>query len=83
VGAQQWDHQYGQGRVTNNGLALSLGGGLMGFRTYDFRFVVDLRYTMVFAELGNEDSHQGISLTFGVTSPRKEGGTRGCCIFNF
>jgi hypothetical protein len=70
-------------RITNNGLALNVGGGLMGFRTYDFRFVVDLRYTVVFAELGDQDTHSGISLTFGITSPRREGGSRGCCIFNF
>ena len=68
-------------RITNNGLALNVGGGLIGFRTYDFRIVVDLRYTMVFAELDGQDTHQGISLTFGVTHPRKD--PRGCCIFNF
>jgi len=56
----------------------------MGFRTYDFRLVVDLRYTMVLAELGNQDNHQAISLTFGITSQRQgSGGSRGCCFFNF
>ncbi|MFC1683426.1 DUF2380 domain-containing protein [Candidatus Zixiibacteriota bacterium] len=71
-------------RWTNNGLALNLGGGLMGFRTYDFRLVVDLRYTMVLAELGDQDNHQAISLTFGITSQRQgSGGSRGCCFFNF
>ena len=69
--------------ITNNGLALNLGGGVMGFRTYDFRFIVDLRYNVVFAELGGQDTHSGISLTFGITSTRKEKGQRGCCFFNF
>jgi TolB-like protein len=72
---------HGEERITNNGLALNVGGGLIGFRTYDFRIVVDLRYTMVFAKLDGQDTHQGVSLTFGVTSPRKD--SRGCCIFNF
>jgi TolB-like protein len=85
IGIPEWDSM-GENwdQVTSNGLALNLGGGLMGFRTYDFRLVVDLRYTMVFAQLGDQDSHQAISLTFGVTSPRKgAGGPRGCCIFNY
>ncbi len=70
--------------ITKDGLALNIGGGLMSFRTYDFRFVVDLRYTVVFAELGEQNSHSGISLTFGITSPRRGGGERlGCCFFNF
>lgn len=69
--------------ITKDGLALNVGGGLMSFRTYDFRFVIDLRYTVIFAELGDQDTHSGISLTFGITSPRREGGSRGCCIFNF
>jgi hypothetical protein len=67
--------------ITKDGLALNVGGGLIGFRTYDFRVVVDLRYSVVFAELGDQDTHSGISLTFGVTSPRKD--SRGCCFFNF
>jgi len=72
------------GRWHNNGLALNFGGGLMGFRTYDFRIVVDLRYSIVMADLGDQDTHQGIMLTFGITSPRGgESGTRGCCMFNF
>lgn len=87
VAAERWDDHDTWGdeddRITNNGLALNIGGGLMGFRTYDFRFIVDLRYTMVFAELDGQDSHSGISLTFGITSPRKESGQRGCCFFNF
>jgi hypothetical protein len=87
VAAERWDDHDTWGneddQITNNGLALNIGGGLMGFRTYDFRFIVDLRYTMVFADLGDQDSHSGISLTFGITSPRREGGQRGCCFFNF
>lgn len=77
-----WDNENEQ--ITNNGLALNLGGGLIGFRTYDFRIEVDLRYTIVFAKLNGQDTQSGISLTFGVTHPRKEDrGPRGCCIFNF
>ena len=87
VAAERWNHHdawdQDDDRITNNGLALNVGGGLMGFRTYDFRFIVDLRYTVVFAELNGQDSHSGISLTFGITSPRKDSGQRGCCFFNF
>lgn len=89
IAAKRWDengdHVNGEDeRWTNNGLALNLGGGLMGFRTYDFRVIVDLRYTVVLADLGGQDTHQGISLTFGITSPRGgDKGSRGCCMFNF
>ena len=89
IGAKRWDENGDHDddedeRWTNNGLALNVGGGLMGFRTYDFRFVVDLRYSIVMADLGGQDTHQGIMLTFGITSPRGgDNGTRGCCMFNF
>jgi TolB-like protein len=89
IGAKRWDED-GEPvddedeRWTNNGLALNLGGGLMGFRTYDFRIVVDLRYSVVLADLGGQDTHQGIGLTFGITSQRGgDKGPRGCCLFNF
>lgn len=89
IGARRWDENGDHGndddeRWTNNGLALNLGGGLMGFRTYDFRIIVDLRYSLVMADLGGQDTHQGIMLTFGITSPRGgDKGPRGCCLFNF
>jgi hypothetical protein len=89
IGARRWDEENGDmngedERWTNNGLALNLGGGLMGFRTYDFRFIVDLRYSVVLADLGDQSTHQGISLTFGITSPRGgDKGSRGCCILAF
>jgi hypothetical protein len=88
IGAERWDDEGDpvdddDDRVTNNGLALNLGGGLMGFRTYDFRIVVDLRYSIVMADLGGQDTHQGIMLTFGITSPRGTNGSRGCCLVNF
>jgi TolB-like protein len=74
----------GNKRTINHGLALNLGGGLMGFRTYDFRIVVDLRYQVVFADVGNEKTHQGIGLTFGITNLRGESnGPRGCCVIPF
>jgi TolB-like protein len=88
IGARRWDGNGDpgddDGRSTNNGLALNLGGGLMGFRTYDFRIVVDLRYSIVMADLDGQDTHQGIMLTFGITSPRGgDNGPRGCCLVNF
>ena len=36
------------GGASGNGPALSIGGGLMAFQTYDFRLMLDLRYSIVF-----------------------------------
>jgi hypothetical protein len=87
IAAKRWDENGNHAndedeRWTNNGLALNLGGGLMGVRTYDFRIVVDLRYSIVFTELGDQSQHQGIALTFGITSQRGDD-KRGCCLLNF
>ena len=57
----------------NHGFALSLGGGVMGFRTYDFRIILDLKYSVVWAELLEEHGQDAITLTIGTTYGSKGG----------
>lgn len=52
---------------SDDGLALLLSGGLMGFRTYHFRILFNLKAGLVFTkEFGTVPS---VGLTFGLTSP--------------
>lgn len=62
---------------SDDGLALSISGGIIGFRTYDFRIFLSGKYTCTFVDIGNTSTQHGFSLTFGLTSPSmgKEGET--------
>lgn len=59
-----------------DGLSLSLGGGIVAFRTYDFHFIVSIKYNIILASGGTPN---GIILGFGVTYKQSQKG--GCCIF--
>lgn len=56
-------------RVSQDGPALSIAGGLMAFRTYDFRLLLSGRYTLTFARLGQEPIQHGLTMTLGLTVP--------------
>lgn len=58
-------------------LGINLGGGLIAFRTYDFRILVDARYSLNFADLPSYPGpHHAFQISFGVTYiPTKD---RGC-----
>jgi hypothetical protein len=59
---------------TFNGLSFSPGGGIVLFRTYDFHFLVGLKYNIVLAE----GVPNGFLFSFGITYKKSGGG--GCCI---
>ncbi len=90
------DSSYPVGGASGDGPAISLGGGLIAFQTYDFRLMLDLRYTMVFigeADVDWDDwsrssnkedmgTQHSLSLTLGITR-RDIGGGRSsglCCM---
>ena len=67
---------------SNDGLGLSAVGGLVGFRTYDFRLIVKAKYSVVFAEIGDQSTQRGFSITFGITHTSSgPGGCFGCLPF--
>ena len=62
---------------TATALGINLGGGLIAFRTYDFRILFDARYSLNFADLPSYPGpHHAFQISFGVTYiPTKD---RGC-----
>ncbi len=63
---------------SDDGIALSAGGGLILFRTYYFRVLTGLRASAVFTEdLGTFTS---TALTFGITSPETGPNTTDCIL---
>lgn len=63
---------------SDDGIALSAGGGLILFRTYYFRVLAGLRASAVFTEdLGTFTS---TALTFGITSPETGSKTTNCVL---
>ena len=81
------------GFASGNGPTFNLGGGLMAFQTYDFRLILDVRYSITFlgeadidwtfddqeVDLGTEHS---ISFTLGITKRDITGERSGstCCM---
>jgi hypothetical protein len=59
---------------TFNGLSLTGGGGMALFRTYDFHFLVSLKYNIVLAE----GAPNGFLFSFGLTYKKSGGG--GACM---
>jgi TolB-like protein len=55
-----------------NGLVVEIGGGLVVFRTYDFHFILSLKYHIMFAE----GTPNGFIINFGVSYKK---GKEGCC----
>lgn len=51
-----------------DGFGLSLGGGVIGFRTYDFRIVFSSKYTIIIPMDNDISVQQGFTLTFGLTT---------------
>jgi hypothetical protein len=56
-------------RVSQDGPALNIAGGIMAFRTYDFRLLLSGRYTLTFARLGQKSTQHGFTMTLGLTTP--------------
>ncbi len=61
------------------GLTLNAGGGIVFFRTYDIRLMLDARYRVNFASVpGIEGPHQGFKFSIGFTYRPKFRGCWGC-----
>jgi len=69
---------------------INFGGGIIYPRTFDFRFIADMRYRIAFSKIRNYDWWNGhysevsnvqnsLSLSFGLMYRRSRGG--GCCLF--
>lgn len=63
------------------GLTLNAGGGIVFFRTYDIRIMLDARYRVNFASIpGVDGPHQGLKFSIGFTYRPKFRGCFGCGI---
>ncbi|MCK4576326.1 hypothetical protein KAU34_07955 [candidate division WOR-3 bacterium] len=63
---------------TATALGINLGGGIILFRTYDFRIVLDGRYSINFADLPTYGGpHSLLKISFGVTYRSTGGGCGG------
>ncbi len=58
----------------DDGPSITVGGGIVAFQTYDFRLILDARFTAVFADR----THTSATISVGVTHRKKEGGGI-CC----
>ncbi|MCK5833870.1 hypothetical protein KAH81_09420 [bacterium] len=93
---EEGDSSWVAGGASGDGPAISLGGGLIAFQTYDFRLMLDVRYTMVFlgeadvdfddwsvdSEKENMGTEHSIAITIGI-SRRDIGENRSsslCCM---
>ncbi|MDD2889907.1 MAG: hypothetical protein PHE49_04605 [bacterium] len=76
-----WDglsYNYETHRESFDGMSANVGAGVEFLRTYDFHFLLTLKYTVIFAE-GNPN---GPSIYFGMTYKKSGGGGIGnCCAF--
>ena len=87
---EEGDSFYTAGGASGDGPAITFGGGIIAFQTYDFHLVADLRYSLVFvgeADIDwDEKEDMGIqhSLSFTIGIMRKDiGGDRSsglCCM---
>jgi len=64
------------------GFTLNGGGGIVFFRTYDIRVLLDLRYRVNMAQVENFDGpHHGLMFSIGFTyTPKPTGCLRGGCL---
>jgi hypothetical protein len=70
-----------QNYETAYGATLNAGGGLVFFRTYDIRIMLDARYRVNFASIsGISGPHQGFKFSIGFTYRPKFRGCFGCGI---
>ncbi len=60
------------------GMGLNANAGLIAFRTYDFRLLIDVEYSLNMANVGEEfgGPHHSLGVSFGFTYRRQTGG--GC-----
>ncbi|TET19576.1 MAG: hypothetical protein E3J78_05340 [Candidatus Cloacimonadota bacterium] len=63
----------------SNGLGLNLNAGVIAFRTYDFRIVLDTQSSLNLANLGDEvgGPHHLLKISFGITYKSSGGGCGG------
>ena len=63
----------------SDGIALEAGAGLVVFRTYDFRLVLDGRLSTSFVDIGeSEGPHSTLKIGINLLYKREKGG--GCCL---
>jgi len=79
VGSQDLE---GGARIDNGtAMAIHLAGGVYGFQSYDFRFTLEAKYTMlftdVFGEISGSTSHQ-LGISIGISRKLEKGEKRGC-----
>ncbi len=67
---------------SSNGFVINAGGGIMFFRTYDFRIVLDGRYYISIAQAGGSDIQHGPTISIGLLYRRSKT-ERGCCCIGF
>jgi|GEM_PF-2176232 len=92
IGRSQLEGYYAEGDATyiesDQAMALHLAGGLYAFQSYDFRFTVEAKYTILFSDAFGPDSpgsSQQIGISIGISRKFEQGEKRGCmsggCLF--
>ena len=68
---------------SGSGIGANISGGLLFFRTYDFRLFLNVRYHIIFVDLDNDNINHAISLDIGLLHKmdRKDTGCLGCLGF--
>ena len=68
---------------SDQAMAIHFSGGLYAFQSYDFRFIVDARYTIVFSDAfyGSQNTSQQISISVGIARKWVSGQKRILFIF--
>lgn len=79
INCNTYDEEYGYyDYESNDGIAISLDGGIMALRLWDIRGIVNVKYSIVFAEVADVGYHQGITITFGIAYNQKD--KKSCCM---
>lgn len=92
VGRSQLEGYYHDGGEnyieSDQALAIHLAGGVYAFQSYDFRFALEAKYTILFSDAFGPDSpssSQQIGIALGISRKFEPGEKRGCmsggCLF--
>jgi hypothetical protein len=70
----EWSYSY----YSSSGIGANISGGMMFFRTYDFRLVVNISYHIVAVELGDDNINHAISIGISLLHKEEREENKGC-----
>ncbi len=81
VSSERYDDYYGyyySHHQSGTGFGANMQAGLVMFRTYDFRLLLNLRYHMINVDLGDGNFNHAISINIGLLHKQKAEDSKGC-----